>query len=49
MLFYLNDGGKGEFWEADGMGLGVEVLQDQVIQLVDQPVLKGHNGKYSIS
>lgn len=31
------------------MGLGVEVLQDQVIQLVDQSVLKGHNGNYSTS
>lgn len=39
-LCYLNDGGQGELWEADGGGLSVEVLQYEVIQLVYQPVLQ---------
>lgn len=30
-LFYLNGGGEGELWEAYRVGLGVEVLQHQVI------------------
>lgn len=39
-LCYLNDSRQGELWEANGAGLSVEVFQYQVIQLVDQPVLK---------
>lgn len=39
-MWYLNDGGQGELWEADGAGLSVEVFQYQVIQLVNQPFLK---------
>lgn len=45
-LFYLNDGGQGKFWEADGVGLSVEVLQNQVIQLINQPILKMKNSKF---
>lgn len=48
-LFYLNGGGEGELWEAYRVGLGVEVLQHQVIQLVNQPILKVQNSKYSRS
>lgn len=39
-LFHLNDGWQGKLWEANGAGLSVEVFQHQVIQLVDQPILK---------
>lgn len=39
-LLHLDDGGQGELWKADGTGLRVEVFQYQVVQLVDQPVLK---------
>lgn len=39
---HLDYGGQGEFWEADGAGLGVEVLQRQVIKLLNQAVL-GHS------
>lgn len=37
---YLNNGGQSQLRKADGVGLSVEVLQDQVIELVHQPVLK---------
>lgn len=39
-LLHLDDGGQGELWEADGTGLRVEVFQYQVIQLVNQSILK---------
>lgn len=40
---YLNDGGQGKLWEANGVGLSVEVFQHQVIQLVNQSVLTKNN------
>ena len=40
LIGYLDDGGQGQLREANGAGLGVEVLQRQVIQLIEQAVLK---------
>lgn len=38
--FHLNNGGQGEFWEANGGSLSVEVFQNHIIQLVNQSFLQ---------
>ena len=36
---HLQHGGQDEFGKADGVGVDVEVLQQQLVQLVDQAIL----------
>lgn len=36
---YLDDGGENQLWEPNAVGLAVEILKDQVIELFNESIL----------
>lgn len=42
---YLDDSGENQLWEANAVGLAMEILQHQVIGLVNESVLSRRNTK----
>lgn len=40
---YLDDSGENQLWEANAVGLAMEILQHQVIELVNESVLSRRN------
>lgn len=40
---YLDDSGENQLWEANAVGLAMEIFQYQVIELVNEPVLSRRN------
>lgn len=36
---YLNDSGEDQLWESNAVGLAMKILKNQVIELVNEPIL----------
>lgn len=42
---YLKDGRESQLWKADGAGLAMQILQNQVVQLFDEAILQREGGR----